>query len=135
MSEEQTDSFLDVPTSHAVEPITVAPGEWEIRITGGIIDTDKNSHPYFMPYFEIPSEPHAKDFSDFFGLPYEGKDEKELNNDNWKLECFKKCFGLGDGRFSIRNDLPGLTGWAILGSRENAEYGKQNTIKKYVLPK
>lgn len=135
MGEEFVESFLDVKTSSATEPIAVDPGEYEIRLTGGVIDTDKNQHPYFMPYYEIPSEPHAKDFSDFFGLPYDGKPEKDLNNDNWKLECFKKCFGLEKGKFSLKNDLPGLTGWALLGKRETPDYGEQNTVKKYVLPK
>lgn len=131
---EQMDSFLDVDTSGAVEPVAADAGEYQLRVTGGIIDTDKNSHPYFMPYFEIPSEPHSKSVSDFFGLPYDGKPEKDLNNDNWKLETFKQCFGVSGARIDLK-EIVGLDGWAVLGKKESSEYGEQNNVRKYIAPK
>ncbi|GAF87906.1 unnamed protein product [marine sediment metagenome] len=131
---DNENSFLDVDTTDAVEPTVVDAGECEIRIIGGDINTDKNSHPYFLPRFEAVGEPHAKDFTDFIGLPYEGMDEKELARAKWKIECFKRCFGIAGSRVEP-DEIVGLTGWVILKVKEDVDYGEQNKISKYILPK
>lgn len=132
----EVESFLDVDTSDAVEPIAVVAGEYELRLLGGTIDRDKNGNPYFMPRFDIPSEPNAKDFTDFIRLPHDGMDEKQLNRAKWRLSSFKACFDIGENvKISLNEDLPGLTGWAIIGMKDDPEYGEQNNIRKYLAPK
>lgn len=134
MPNEET--FLDVYTGDAVEPIAVPAGEYKLRCLGGVVDTDKNGNPYFQPRFEVPSVPTSKDFTDFIRLPYEGMTEKQLNQAKWRLDAFKHCFGLkSKGKVDLTNDLPGLEGWAILGMRDDPDYGEQNNIRKYILPK
>lgn len=130
-------SFLDVDTSGAEEPVAAEAGEHELRILGGVIDKDKNGNPYFLPRFEvIDGPPNCKDFTDFIRLPYEGMGAKEKARADWRLHSFKVAFGIEEGmKISLEDDLPGLTGWAILNVREDPQYGEQNTISKYVLPK
>ena len=131
MNEE---SFLDVDTDDAKEPVAVSAGEYEIRVIGGEVNVDKNGHNYFLPRFEVVNEPNAKDFTDFIGLPHDEMDEKETARAKWKLESFKKCFGVVGSKVKPSETL-GLTGWAILRMKEDPEWGEQNKISKYILPK
>jgi len=131
MSEE---TFLDVPTGDAVEPKAMPAGEYKIRIVSAVIDVDKNGNKYFLPRFEIPKEPFSKEFTRFFGLPREGLTEKQLNAVKFNLDAFKKCFKIKKEKFSI-DEIVGLEGWVILGLGEDDEYGEQNYIKKFILPK
>ena len=132
MSEE---TFLDVDTSGAKEPAAVSAGEYQVQIVEGIMGVDKNDHNYFLPRFEILNEPYSKEFTKFFGLPHEEKSEKQKNSDKFALDSFKTCFGIKKQKFSM-DDIAGLTGWVILGlGKEDPEYGVQNYIKKFILPK
>lgn len=131
MSDE---TFLDVPTGDAVEPKAMPAGEYKIRITSATMGTDKNNHSYFLPRFEIPKEPYAKEFTKFLGLPHEEMTEKQLNACKFNLDSFKKCFKIKKDKFSM-NDVMGLEGWAILGLEETEEYGEQNFVRKFILPK
>jgi len=136
MVDEQVDSFLDVDCTDAPE-ITIAEGGKEYNITwlGGIIGKDKNGHPYFMPRFEIVGEPYKKDFTRYHALPYEGMPEKDHARALDELSKFKQCFGIDlAARIDAENDPP-LNGWAILGAKDDAEYGEQNTLRKYIVPK
>jgi hypothetical protein len=60
--------------------------------------------------------------------------EKERNNTLWKLQSFKKAFGIPDGKVDL-DDTIGNEAWAIIGLKDDPEYGEQNSIKKLVLPK
>lgn len=134
MPNEET--FLDVDSGDAVEPMAVPAGEHKVRVLSGTVDTDKNGDPYFLPRFEVPSVATSKDFTDYIRLPNDSMTDKQLNTAKWRLEAFKQCFGLkSKGKINLANDLPGLEGWAILGMRDDPEYGEQNFIRKYILPK
>ena len=133
---DEVETFLDVDTTNAPE-ITIAEGGKEYNITwlGGIIGNDKNGHPYFMPRFEIVGEPYKKDFTRYHALPYEGMPEKDHARALDELSKFKQCFGIDpSARIDVENDPP-LTGWGILGAKEDAEFGEQNTLRKYIIPK
>lgn len=134
-----SESFVDIDTSDATEPIAVDPGEYLVRIIGcrkdkedNILRTDKNGGKYFMPMFELPNELAAKTFSHFVRIPDPGNmDEKQLNSAKWELESFKQAFQMGEGGFDL-NALEGMEGYAILSKEDSAEYGEQNRIKKFV---
>lgn len=138
-------SFLDIDTSEAVEP-TAVPGdkEYKIRIVGYIekeIDEEmekiwntKNGDPCFMPIFEIADEPTAKEFNHFMPIPHKNMTEKENNSCLWRLEQFKRAFSIPEGRVDLEDTI-GNEGWAILGLKEDEEYGEQNFIKKMIVPK
>lgn len=133
-----SDSFVDIATDDAVEPIAVDPGEYLVRIIGcrkdkedNVLRTDKNGGKYFMPMFELPNEVAAKTFSHFVRIPDNNMDEKQLNSAKWELESFKQTFGLTEGGFDL-NALEGLEGYAILNKEDSADYGEQNRIKKFI---
>ena len=130
----ETETFLDVETGDAVEPKALPAGEYKIHVVDVRMDTDKNGHPYMLPRFEIVGEPTAKDFTRFHGLPHPELTEKQLNSCIWDIGQFKKCFGIPDGKVPL-NEMIGSEGWALLGMKDNQEYGEQNTLRKYILPK
>jgi len=138
-------SFLDVDTTKAVEPVAM-PGdrEYKIRIIGylekdvdGVMENiwmNKSGNPCFMPTMEFCDEPTAKEFMHYIALPTDDMTEKERNNALWKLQSFKKAFGIPDGKVDL-DDTIGNEAWAIIGLKDDPEYGEQNSIKKLVLPK
>lgn len=117
------------------EPITLEAGtEAELRIIIVNEGTNKNNDPYFMPVFEIVDEPLAKECSDYFGLPCDSMNEKQLHRAKFKIANFGKAFDIDFSRPIDLEDLIGLTGWGILGVSNSEEYGEQNTVRKYIIP-
>jgi len=127
-------TFLDIDTSDAVEPTVVGPGEYRLRIIDCTYARNKNGDPYLMPLFEIPDEPTSKPFSHYLGLPVDSMDDKTKNTVKWRLESFQRCFGFSLKGINI-SQLVGLEGWALLGVKDDPEYGEQNVIKKYIEPR
>lgn len=107
-----------------------------IAIRDGI--SDKNGAQWYMPVFDVPSEPLCLEFSDFF---WDLADRDKLNAKAAaralrKFKVFAEAFGIDYSRpFSWEDDLVGLTGWVILGVRKDDEYGDSNTVSKYVAGK
>lgn len=107
-----------------------------IAVRDGV--SDKNDAQWYMPTFDIPSDPTALEFNDFFwDLAERDKlDEKNAIRAMRKFKMFAEAFGLDYSRpFSWTDDLIGLEGWVILGVRKSDEYGDQNTVSKYVAGK
>ena len=107
-----------------------------ISVNSGI--SDKNDAQWYMPTFDIPAEPMAIEFNDFFWDLSErdkigGKQFQRLLN---KFKNFAVSFALDFSRpFSWEDDLVGLEGWVILGVKRDDEYGDKNSISKYVAGK
>ena len=117
------------------EPKAVEAGQ-EVKVT--IIsckkDLDKNEHKYIQPRFEIEEAPLSKDFTYFLHIP-DGAwmTPKQLNASLWGMKNFLTCFGIdSSSRISFEDDLPGHSGWVIVGKSESEEYGEQNFIKKFI---
>ena len=131
-------SLLDIgdDVAGAPEPKVVPAGEeYKIRILDCRQDLNKNQEPYIMPRFDVTSEPYAKDFTTYIGLVNDNMDEKEKFRARSDLRLFLECFGLPtSGQLDI-DDMKGKTGWAILGVKEDDQYGEQNTIRKFIAPK
>lgn len=133
-------SDLEKEIADAPEP-KIMPNGSEVKariiaVRDGI--SDKNGAQWYMPVFDIPSEPLAMEFNDFFwDLADRDKlDEKAAARSLRKFKIFAEAFSLDYSRpFSWTDDLVGLEGWTILGVRKSDEFGDQNTIKKYVAGK
>ena len=128
------EEILDAP-----EPTTLEAGtEVKARIISVRTGTsDKNDCDWFMPTFEVPDEPMVKEFNDFFWqLDSEKLTGKEYQRAMYKFKMLAKAFALDLSRpIDLEVDLMGLEGWLIVGLRKDEEYGEQNTVRKYVVPK
>ena len=122
---------------NAPEPTIAENGsEHKIKIIscrGG--EAGANDCAYISPVFEVPNEPLVKEFSTFLWIPDEDKlSPKQYARALNDFNVFSKCFGLDLSKpFDYEDDLPGLTGWAILGTKKSDEYGEQNTIRKFIV--
>jgi hypothetical protein len=99
--------------------------------------SDKNDCTWYMPLFDVPSDPMVIEFNDFFWeLDREKLDAKQLQRGMFKFKSFATAFGIDYSRpFSWTDDLPGKEGWLIVGVRKSDEYGDQNSVKKYIAGK
>ena len=104
-----------------------------INVRDGI--SDKNNAQWYQPVFDVPNEPLAMEFNDFFwDLSDRDKlDEKSGIRAMRKFKMFAEAFGIDYSKpFSWTDDLVGKEGWVILGIRKSEEYGDQNTVQKYM---
>lgn len=130
-------SNLEKEINDAPEPKTLPRGsEVKARIIAvreGI--SDKNDCRWYQPVFDIPKEPLAMEFNDFFwDLADKDKlDEKSQVRAIRKFKLFADAFDIDYSRpFSWTDDLIGKEGWVILGVKKSDEYGEQNTVQKYL---
>lgn len=106
-----------------------------ITVRSGI--SDKNGCKWFSVVYDIPSEPMAMEFNDFFWeLDQDKLDPKSFQRTLYRFQQFSSAFDIDYSRpFSWEDDLPGKEGWVILGLRKSDEYGDQNNVKKYIAPR
>jgi hypothetical protein len=124
-------SELDLES--AVEPTVVDEGEYNLRIIDVTEGTDKNSMAYIMPRLEVVDNPYSKDFTIFLHIPDKATmDAKRLNTAKVRMTNFLKCFGVDPAsRINFKDNLPGKTGWCLLGvGEDDPQFGKQNYVKK-----
>lgn len=129
--------LMQVNYDDAVEPKCVeADEEYQLRITSAKVSENKNGNPYLMVFFEVKDEPTAKELSHYFELPNGEMNEKRLNQAKWGLKNFFQAIDFdGSREFDPADDLPGCECWAILGLREDEQYGEQNFVKKFLVAK
>ena len=97
--------------------------------------SDKNGAQWYMPVFDVPSDPMVIEFNDFFwDLADRDKlDPKAAQRTVYKFQKFAQAMNLDYSRpFSWTDDLVGLEGWVIVGIQKSEEYGDKNSISKYV---
>lgn len=133
-------SDLEREISDAPEPITLPKGSEVkariISVRSGV--SDKNGATWYTPVFDVPKEPLAKEFNDFFWDLADveklegGRGGKAAMASFRKFKNFAQSFGIDYSRpFSWEDDLLGKEGWLILGTKTTDEYGTQNTVSKY----
>jgi len=134
-------SFVELDIEGATEPTIVeADEEYKLRIVScSEVKQDKKGNDYIMPRFEIPDSPASKEFTKYVKLAtkknMENLSAKQINSLKWGNTEFFNAFKVDatSDRFDPATDLPGKTGWAILGIENDEEYGDKNYIKKFVV--
>jgi len=122
-------TVADSGTEHKLRIISCRGGEAHSKNSGRDCE-------YISPVFEVPDAPLVKEFSTFLWIPEKKKlTEKDYARALSDFRIFIKCFGIDISQaFEYQDHLPGHVGWAILGIKDNDEYGEQNTIRKFILP-
>jgi len=134
-------SELEQEILDAQEPTVLPKGtEVQVRIIQVRTGTsEKNGADYIMPIYEVlgTGMEMVKEVSDFMWiLDKEALTAKEYARALDQFKRFSMCFGVDLTRpIDFDEDLVGLQGWVILGLRKSDEYGEQNTVSKYILPR
>lgn len=133
-------SDLEKEISNAPDPKVLPKGsEVKARIIAvreGI--SDKNGAQWYSPVFDVPKEPLAIEFNDFFWdlADLDKLDDKAKPRALRKFKIFAQAFGIDYSKpFSWTDDLIGKEGWILLGTKDSEDYGKQNTVAKYLAKK
>ena len=123
----------------AEEPTYLEKGtEANLRIVSVRTGTsDKNGCDWFSPMYEVMDHPLAMEFNSFLWAPDKDKlTPKQYARALYDIKVFAKAFGIDLSKpIDYEDDLPGNTGWAILGVQKDEEYGDRNTIGKFIAPK
>lgn len=127
-------SFLDMDFNDVVEPRAVeADAEYKVRIMDMKEGVNKKGGKYIMVFFDILDEVGAKTLSHYMGLPESSMDAKQLNNTKYRIKQFLDCFDIDPK--TDTEDWVGAEGWVILGVQDNEQYGEQNFIKCFQIPR
>jgi len=129
--------FLDNLNLDDVQAPNAVPGgaEYKIRIVDVKTDPsypdgmprNKNDEPYLLPRFQILDQPNnPKEFTKYVSLAPDSL---------WKLKTFLDAFDMDTSSLEQPTDMVGSEGWAILGHEESDEWGEQNFVKKFIIPK
>jgi len=138
-------SKMEGEIANAPEPTALKKGT-EVRariisVRTGVVEKDDSDYigiSYFSVSYDAPDEPLAKEFSDFFWDLCDIEMLKSISEKTAvaamrKFRNFADAFGLDYSRpFDLEDDLPGKTGWLIVGVKKSDEYGEQNTVSKYI---
>jgi len=128
--------FLDgMNFDDTIEPKAVVAGEYELKLTEVIQDTNKNGDPYILPKFDIIGEVGSKTVTRYMALPTPSMDAEKLNKTKLGLKRFFEAANVDVSSGIDLDSLVGLTVWAMLGVEEDEEYGEGNYIKRFIAGK
>jgi hypothetical protein len=120
------------------EPEVLEDGnEAKVRITS-VRDakTKEGDIPYYRVMLEVPDNPLVKDFSYNVYRPYDGQTPKQSFNTKYQFQQFMKAFNMDMSRpFDPETSWVSEEAWCIVSMKEDKEYGKQNQVRKWILPK
>ena len=139
-TKERTMSMID-PNEWSLddsqEPYALKDGsEAALRIIDVRFDTRDDNSSYYTIRMEVPSEPFSKEITDWLNVPNRELDAKRLNVARRRMLHFMQCFSIDTTQLSDPlEDWPGQEGWAILNLSKSDQYGEQNRITKYIVPR
>ena len=127
-------SLLDINLSDVPDEITVEPGEYQLVITKAEQKQSKEGNEMIAVYFNIIDQPDAQMIAHYFLLPT-GKGDEKANSKLRRLKDFYVACGFDLAAPIDTADFKGTEVFAILKLEDNDEYGEQNRINRFVVPK
>ena len=126
-------SFLSVNFDEVPEIEVKPEGEYEIkcdRVRMG--NSKKTGDPYAMLFLSFADDPTGKDFTEVVMLPSPDSDPKtRIARLNYVRTC-AQAFDVDISSGVNFDDFVGQTTWAILGERDDPQYGKSNTLREFI---
>jgi len=131
-------SILDLNFDDVYDPELHEDGsEVELTIRSAKMQQSKSGKNQVLHVtFHDPSNYKISPFTEYLTVPSQAdknEDPAKYNNMMLRLRAFGDAFGVNFTGLNPENDLQGLTGTAIVGIREDEQFGRQNYIRKYVV--
>ena len=124
------ESFEDV-----FEETILPNGEHELVILGMAIEKSKKTPERKMLHvrFESTQDPTASEIHDYmlFENGDLGDSAKQINRRKLRRKHFYDAFGIDPSAGVTCSEAAGLTGYAIITTQDDKQFGKQNRIKDY----
>lgn len=128
--------FLDLNFDEVFEPTSKKEGEYQLRVLDcQVKESSKGKGSFLSAKFEIVGEPTAKDISHVMMLPKAEDDVKQRNKRLFAIQSFIKACGMDPAASFQPEELAGHTCWAILTEEQDPEYGTQNRVRRFSVPK
>lgn len=131
--------FLGQNFDNVVEPKSVEPGEYQLRVLAAEIkESEKTGGPFIQLRCEIldsPAGAATKDVTHVMMLPAPADDAKKRNQRLFNVQNFLKACDKAPDQVENVEELIGDTFWAILTEEEDKEYGTSNRVRKVIAPK
>ncbi len=140
-------SILKANLENIPKLVTVEPGEYQVRIAGApeLKERDDGSS-YVQCNIHIEGHPDTKGLRAFINVPGDPPeagapdlDIRRYNGARGGLRVFYECFGIEEaliksGQVDL-DTLAGEVGWAVLIEDESPQYGLQNKLARFIVPK
>ena len=126
--------LLDLHLDKVPDEVTVEPGEYQLVVTKAEERPSKENHPMIEVFFNIIDNPDSKMIAHYFMLPEKGN--KNNNSRLRSLKSFCEACGINVAEpINVEEDFKGKEVWARLKQEDAEEYGVQNRITRFVIPK
>lgn len=132
MTNEESNSMLDLSFDNVVEYEAVPEGEYQLRIDD-IVAASGEKGPYVRAVLLPVGNDMAKTISHVMMLPQANDEPRKKNNRLLALRSFYEAFGVDytSGPVNLE-DLKGLTAWAFLRVETSDTYGEQNQVRRWI---
>lgn len=122
----------DVPDLKAIDA-----GEYELTVTSAKKDKSKSGNDMLSIVFRVNDVPNTLPIFHYMTLPSEDDDPEIRNSKLRRIKAFYQAFGVDvSSPVDVEEDLPGLTGFALLRFEEATdEFEERNSVKRFVTPK
>jgi hypothetical protein len=135
--------ILDFELDGVPELGVATDGEHRIAITGAEGKLDKNQKPGIQIRFRVVDQENVKPLSTWLSFPTDSDSKDESNGKLRRIRTFRDAFKLrfknaqqlADMVDKDQKSLNGSEAFAILTTNESDDYGEQNNIKRFVIPK
>lgn len=138
--QEDQPSFIDLALDQTPE-LSVVPPDQEyqlkiVKVTAKVSKGEATSGQNLLLFlFSLPEEPDTRMITYPVMLPSSELDEADNNDRKRQLKRVLEAFDWDVSKGFNPDELVGLTGWAVLGVESDPQYGEQNKIKAFVVPK
>ena len=107
--------------------------EVTVRIARCLEKKDKNGRDYLSLILEVTDDPEAEDIFHMVYVPHPDESSKQARRTLKNLGDMIRAFGMPE-EFDTA-DLIGEEAQAVIGLRSDEQYGDQNVIRTFVVPK
>jgi hypothetical protein len=131
-------SILDLNFQDVYEPELIPDGT-EVSLTirsAELVKTKSQANDMLNVVLYDASNPKTAPFTERLVIPSETDKAADLakwNNKMRRIQNFMACFNLQSNGVDPSEAFPGATGTVIVREEEDATYGKQNSIRKFVV--
>ncbi len=135
MSSDETQTLIDVDVSDVGEATILNDGEYQLRV---LSVQERSGEGGRGPWQNIsllllPISGDDLDDPDTFyqteWIPLEGASK----NQRRRFNSFKSAMGIEPAEPFALEDLQGREAWAVVGMKDDPDYGRQNIVKRWVV--
>lgn len=124
-------SLLDINLNDVPDVEVLDPAEYQVKVEGVEVKTsEKSGNSYINMRLVAIDEPNAEPIYHILMLPTAEDDDRTKNN---RLRSIRDAFVAFDCDPSDPDpdNLKGKVAWALVGQKQDEEYGLRNTIRRF----